>query len=118
MPKSNAFPHLVLVLCAMILLAVPQRSFGQAAAINAVLFEAYARPYAIAGFYVRRYNPLVALQDRSASVNGKPAQLAHQDSEIDISYGIHSGGNDRNSKSKIPYFQINICSIEYFAQVA
>jgi hypothetical protein len=46
----------------------------QAAAINAVLFEAYARPYSIAGFYVRRYNPIVGLEDRSASVNGKPAQ--------------------------------------------
>jgi hypothetical protein len=46
----------------------------QAAAINAVLFEAYARPYSIAGFYLRRYNPLVGLQDRSASAYGKPAQ--------------------------------------------
>jgi len=46
----------------------------QAAAINAVLFEAYARPSSIAGFYVRRYNPMVGLEDRSASVNGKPAQ--------------------------------------------
>jgi hypothetical protein len=44
----------------------------QAQAINAVLLEAYARPQ-ITGFYVRRYHPVVALQDRSASVNGKPA---------------------------------------------
>ena len=28
---------------------------------------------AITGFYVDRYNPIVALQDKSASINGKPA---------------------------------------------
>jgi len=46
---------------------------GQAEAINAVLLEAYTRP-AVKGFYVRGYNPTVALQDKSASVNGKPAR--------------------------------------------
>lgn len=45
----------------------------QAQAITAVLTEAYYQG-AITGFYVRRYNPIVALQDKSASVNGKPAQ--------------------------------------------
>lgn len=45
----------------------------QAQAINAVLAEAYARSQ-VTGFYVRGYNPAVAQQDRSASVNGKPAQ--------------------------------------------
>lgn len=42
----------------------------QAEAIYALLFEAYAHPD-IQGFFVRRYNPIVALQDKSASVNGK-----------------------------------------------
>jgi len=28
----------------------------------------------VTGFYARGYNPAVAQQDRSASVNGKPAQ--------------------------------------------
>jgi len=45
----------------------------QAQAINAVILEAYSQP-AITGFYVRRYHPIVALQDKSASVNGKPAR--------------------------------------------
>jgi len=45
---------------------------GQAEAINAVLLEAYTRP-AVKGFYLRGYNPTVALPDKSASVNGKPA---------------------------------------------
>jgi hypothetical protein len=44
----------------------------QAQAITAVLTEAYYQG-AVKGFYVRRYNPIVALQDKSASVNGKPA---------------------------------------------
>jgi hypothetical protein len=44
----------------------------QAEAITAVLTEAYYQG-AITGFYVRRYNPIVALRDKSASVNGKPA---------------------------------------------
>ncbi len=45
----------------------------QAMAMNAVLMEAIKRP-AIQGFYARRYNPVVALQDKSASVHGKPAR--------------------------------------------
>ena len=45
----------------------------QAQALNAVLAEAYARSQ-VTGFYSRGYNPAVAQQDRSASVNGKPAQ--------------------------------------------
>jgi hypothetical protein len=44
----------------------------QGAAINAVLMEAYQNT-AIEGFYIRRYDPALALQDKSASVNGKPA---------------------------------------------
>jgi hypothetical protein len=44
----------------------------QAQAITAVLTEAYYQG-AVTGFYVRRYHPIVALQDKSASVNGKPA---------------------------------------------
>jgi hypothetical protein len=44
----------------------------QAEAITAVFTEAYYQG-AITGFYIRRYNPIVALQDKSASVNGKPA---------------------------------------------
>jgi hypothetical protein len=44
----------------------------QAEAITAVLTEAYYQG-GITGFYVRRYNPIVALRDKSASVNGKPA---------------------------------------------
>jgi len=44
----------------------------QAQAMNAVLMEATQRP-AIQGFFARRYNPVVALQDKSASVHGKPA---------------------------------------------
>jgi hypothetical protein len=46
---------------------------GQADVINAVILETYARPE-IRGFYIRGYNPVVALQDKSASVNGKPAR--------------------------------------------
>jgi hypothetical protein len=45
----------------------------QAEAIYAVISEAYLQP-AIQGFYVRRYNPIVQLNDKSASVYGKPAQ--------------------------------------------
>jgi len=45
----------------------------QAQAINALLMEANQRP-AIQGFFARRYNPVVALQDKSASVHGKPAR--------------------------------------------
>jgi hypothetical protein len=44
----------------------------QAEALTAVLTEACYQG-AIKGFYVRRYNPIVALQDKSASINGKPA---------------------------------------------
>jgi hypothetical protein len=44
----------------------------QAQAMNAVLMEATQRP-GIQGFTARRYNPVVALQDKSASVHGKPA---------------------------------------------
>jgi len=44
----------------------------QAEAVTAVLTEAYYQG-AISGFYARRYDPIVALQDMSASVNGKPA---------------------------------------------
>jgi hypothetical protein len=44
----------------------------QALAINAVLLEAYNRDR-IQGFYVRRFNLLAELQDKSASVYGKPA---------------------------------------------
>ncbi|MEW6569106.1 MAG: carboxypeptidase regulatory-like domain-containing protein [Chloroflexota bacterium] len=45
----------------------------QAEAFNAVLSAAHPHPE-ITGFYARGYNPAVALQDKSASVNGKPAQ--------------------------------------------
>jgi hypothetical protein len=45
----------------------------QANAIYAILAEAYVQP-AIHGVYVRRYNPIVELNDKSASVFGKPAQ--------------------------------------------
>lgn len=44
----------------------------QAIAIEAVLMQAHLQR-AITGFYVRRYNPIVGLQDQSASVNGKVA---------------------------------------------
>jgi hypothetical protein len=44
----------------------------QAEALNAVLAEAVARDR-ITGFYVRGYNPVVSLEDKSASVSGKPA---------------------------------------------
>lgn len=46
---------------------------AQSEAVNAVLLEASQRSQ-VTGFYVRRYNPTVALQDKSASVNGKPAR--------------------------------------------
>ena len=46
---------------------------AQAQAFNAMLLEASKRPE-ITGFYARGYNPIVALQDKSASVNGKPAR--------------------------------------------
>jgi hypothetical protein len=51
---------------------------GQAHAINAMLLEASKRPEVI-GFYVRGYNPTVALLDKSASVYGKPSRdvLSH-----------------------------------------
>ena len=45
---------------------------GQASAINAVLLEGADHPE-ITGLYVRRYFPLVPLEDKSASVYGKPA---------------------------------------------
>jgi hypothetical protein len=44
----------------------------QAQAINAMLTEASYQG-AVTGFFVRRYNPIVALQDQSASINGKTA---------------------------------------------
>ncbi len=44
----------------------------QSDAHNAVILAAYARE-AVQGFYARRYHPPVALHDKSASVNGKPA---------------------------------------------
>jgi len=44
----------------------------QSDALNAVILAAYARDQ-VEGFYARRYYPPVALHDKSASVNGKPA---------------------------------------------
>jgi len=44
----------------------------QSDALNAVILAAYARDE-VQGFYARRYYPPVALHDKSASVNGKPA---------------------------------------------
>ena len=44
----------------------------QSQALNAVILAAYGRE-AVQGFYARRYYPPVALHDKSASVNGKPA---------------------------------------------
>jgi len=44
----------------------------QSDALNAVILAAYP-PEQIHGFYARRYYPPVALHDKSASVNGKPA---------------------------------------------
>jgi hypothetical protein len=44
----------------------------QSDAHNAVILAAYGREE-IQGFYARRYYPPVALHDKSASVNGKPA---------------------------------------------
>jgi hypothetical protein len=44
----------------------------QAKAFNAVLLAAYNRPE-ITGFFARRFNPAVMLQDQSASIYGKPA---------------------------------------------
>ncbi len=46
---------------------------GQTEALNAVLLAAYARSE-IGGFYVRGYDPTMPMQDKSASVNGKPAR--------------------------------------------
>jgi hypothetical protein len=46
---------------------------GQAAAYNAMLLEATTRQNII-GFFSSGYNPAAALQDKSASVNGKPAR--------------------------------------------
>ena len=45
----------------------------QAEAFNAVLLDVVPRPE-ITGFFARRYHPAAALQDQSASVNGKPAR--------------------------------------------
>ena len=45
----------------------------QSAAINAVLLAAYGRD-TIRGFYVSGFHPAAALQDKSTSVRGKPAQ--------------------------------------------
>ena len=45
----------------------------QSAAINAVLLAAYGRE-TIHGFYVAGFHPAVALQDKSTSIRGKPAQ--------------------------------------------
>jgi hypothetical protein len=45
----------------------------QSSAINAVILAAYSRE-AVFGFYVRGFHPAVSLQDKSASVRGKPAQ--------------------------------------------
>jgi hypothetical protein len=55
----------------------------QSDALNAVILAAYARDE-ILGFYARRYYPPVALHDKSASVNGKPAgqMLGYWYSEI------------------------------------
>ena len=44
----------------------------QVLAINAVLLEAYERREVV-GWLARDYNPVVALQDGSASLHGKPA---------------------------------------------
>ncbi len=44
----------------------------QAWAVNAMLLEAYTRPQ-ITGIFARDYDPLVALQDDTLSVHGKPA---------------------------------------------
>jgi hypothetical protein len=44
----------------------------QSDALNAVILAAFAREE-IQGFFARRYYPPVALHDKSASVNGKPA---------------------------------------------
>lgn len=46
---------------------------AQATIINAVMLEAHGRSE-ISGFYVRRFNPITELRDKSASVHGKPAQ--------------------------------------------
>lgn len=45
---------------------------GQAKAVSAVLLEAAERGQVV-GFYARGYNAALAMQDKSASVNGKPA---------------------------------------------
>jgi hypothetical protein len=46
---------------------------AQAQALNAVLLEATIRDE-IQGFFVRGYNPSVVLQDKSASIYGKPGR--------------------------------------------
>ncbi|MEJ2608395.1 MAG: hypothetical protein P8Z41_17250, partial [Anaerolineales bacterium] len=46
---------------------------AQAQALNAVLLEATVRDE-IQGFFVRGYNPSVVLQDKSASIYGKPGR--------------------------------------------
>ena len=46
---------------------------AQTEALNAVLLAAYYRTD-VSGFYVRGYDPTMQLQDKSASVNGKPSR--------------------------------------------
>lgn len=52
---------------------VPLDLQEQADALYAVIAEAYIEPR-IQGVFVRRYNPVVRINDKSASVFGKPAQ--------------------------------------------
>jgi hypothetical protein len=53
--------------------SVPVDLVEQANAFNAVLLDVHPRPE-ITGIFARRYHPAAALQDQSASVNGKPAR--------------------------------------------
>ncbi len=53
--------------------SLPVDLVEQANAFNAVLLDVYPRPE-ITGVFARRYHPAAALQDMSASVNGKPAR--------------------------------------------
>lgn len=53
--------------------SVPVDLVEQASAFNAVLLDVHPRPE-ITGIFARRYHPAAALQDQSASVNGKPAR--------------------------------------------
>jgi hypothetical protein len=53
--------------------SLPVDLVEQANAFNAVLLGVYPRPE-ISGVFARRYHPAAALQDLSASVNGKPAR--------------------------------------------